>query len=211
MRKCAVCRQPSEAFLCEVPACRETHNRRCREYQQKKRAEYAARGESYRNRWTKGRGRKSGRCIDCGGQVGHGKSAATRCRRCWNVRLGRDRRSVAARKLERAAAGSRGARVWTSGRCWRCGEQFLGQASNYCSRRCYQADKRALRRARERGAKITPGQRWRVFERDDWTCRICGDPVNREAKVPALDAPVLDHRIPLAAGGEHAPENWQTA
>lgn len=50
-----------------------------------------------------------------------------------------------------------------------------------------------------------------MFERDGWLCRICGDPVNRAAKVPELDAPVVDHRVPLAAGGAHAPENWQTA
>lgn len=50
-----------------------------------------------------------------------------------------------------------------------------------------------------------------IHEDDDWTCRICGDPVNREATVPDLDAPVIDHIVPLAAGGAHAPENWQTA
>lgn len=62
-----------------------------------------------------------------------------------------------------------------------------------------------------RGCKVTPGRRYEVHERDDWTCRICGDPVNREAKVPELDAPVIDHIIPLAAGGDHGPDNWQTA
>jgi 5-methylcytosine-specific restriction endonuclease McrA len=42
-------------------------------------------------------------------------------------------------------------------------------------------------------------------------CQICGDPVNRDAAVPELDAPVVDHRVPLAQGGEHGPANWQTA
>lgn len=59
--------------------------------------------------------------------------------------------------------------------------------------------------------KITPGRRHAVFERDDWVCQICGDRVNRQAVVPELDAPVIDHRVPLAAGGEHGQANWQTA
>ena len=35
--------------------------------------------------------------------------------------------------------------------------------------------------------------------------------MNRTAEVPALDAPVIDHTIPLAKGGVHGPTNWQTA
>lgn len=62
-----------------------------------------------------------------------------------------------------------------------------------------------------KGCTITPGRRHAVYERDGWMCRICGDPVNRAAEVPALDAPVIDHRVPLAQGGVHGPENWQTA
>jgi len=58
---------------------------------------------------------------------------------------------------------------------------------------------------------MSPGQRWRVFERDNWMCRICGDPVNRDARTPELDAPTVDHIVPLARGGAHAPDNWQTA
>lgn len=58
---------------------------------------------------------------------------------------------------------------------------------------------------------MTPGRRYAVYERDGWVCQICGDAVRREAAVPDLDAPVIDHRIPLAAGGEHGPDNWQTA
>jgi 5-methylcytosine-specific restriction endonuclease McrA len=73
------------------------------------------------------------------------------------------------------------------------------------------ADKRATRRAAQRGCKVTPGRRYAVHERDGWICRICGDPVNRAAVVPALDAPVIDHVVPLARGGAHAPHNWQTA
>lgn len=80
-----------------------------------------------------------------------------------------------------------------------------------CSRSCADAERRAARRAREVGAKITKGRRWRVYERDAWTCQICGDPVNRDAVAPALDAPVIDHRVPLAAGGAHEEANWQTA
>jgi 5-methylcytosine-specific restriction endonuclease McrA len=116
-------------------------------------------------------------------------------------------------RLMKAAAGTRGRRTFTGGRCMRCGDWFLGQrgAGRHCSKTCRRRDKAAARRALEAGVKITPGRRHAVYERDNWTCRICGDPVNRDAQVPELDAPTVDHIVPLARGGAHAPENWQTA
>lgn len=61
------------------------------------------------------------------------------------------------------------------------------------------------------GAPLTPGRRHAIYVRDNWTCQICGDPVNRAAQVPELDAPVIDHVVALAAGGSHGPDNWATA
>jgi 5-methylcytosine-specific restriction endonuclease McrA len=127
------------------------------------------------------------------------------------------RMNLARRKARRAARGTNGGKVqWANGPCRRCGEWFTGKRNGpvtpaFCSGRCSRADIRAQRRAQEAGVKITKGRRWAVHERDGWICRICGDPVNRDAAVPALDAPVIDHRIPLAAGGEHSEANWQTA
>jgi 5-methylcytosine-specific restriction endonuclease McrA len=59
--------------------------------------------------------------------------------------------------------------------------------------------------------KVTRVRRQRIYERDNWTCYLCGYPVDRTATVPTLDAPVLDHVIALARGGEHAEHNLKTA
>lgn len=135
-------------------------------------------------------------------------------------RPSRYKRSTLARfALAKAARGtSGGGRRFISGRCFQCGSDctsttFDGAPSPslYCSDSCYRSAKKERHRARRSGAEITPGRRYAIYERDSWTCRICGDPVNREAKVPDLDAPVIDHRIPLNVGGEHAESNWQTA
>jgi len=50
-----------------------------------------------------------------------------------------------------------------------------------------------------------------VFERDGWFCQVCGTEVDRTLRHPHLWAPSLDHRVPLAAGGDHTPENTQLA
>lgn len=207
MRVCGICRLPSAAFLCGDPACREVHNKRAREYQQKKRAEAAAQGESYGSQW---RERKSNSvCVVCGVPVGHGRSVNTKCRKCHHPRAPRIER--ARRRADRAAAGTAGVSVWVAGRCWRCGDSFVGHRGRHCSVRCRRRDRAAERRALERGCKVTPGRRYAVHERDNWVCQICGDPTDRAAHWTDLAAPTIDHRIPLNAGGAHAPENWQTA
>jgi len=54
---------------------------------------------------------------------------------------------------------------------------------------------------------------WRaqVFARDGGRCQICGRKARMTAVVPHPLAPVLDHIIPLAAGGTHEPRNVQLA
>ncbi len=122
-------------------------------------------------------------------------------------------RQRAERVAAKAAAGTSGASTWTAGQCAECGDHFIrkGTPSPYCGKKCSRKERMRQRRAREVGAKITPARRHAIHERDDWTCQLCGDPVNRDAVVPALDAPVLDHVLALAAGGEHSEDNLQTA
>jgi hypothetical protein len=43
-----------------------------------------------------------------------------------------------------------------------------------------------------------------LFERDDWTCRYCGDPVSEESAT-------LDHLVPSLKRGAHTPDNLATA
>lgn len=129
------------------------------------------------------------------------------------------RRALARSKLRRAARGTRGgSRLFISGRCWSCGTSCVGLTfvgapwpHLYCSGACRNREARARRRALAAGAKITPGRRHAVYERDEWTCQLCGGAVDPSARVPAPSAPVIDHILPLAAGGEHGMANWQTA
>jgi len=49
-----------------------------------------------------------------------------------------------------------------------------------------------------------PELRNEIFERDNWTCRYCGESVNR-------DTATLDHMVPVSLGGMGSPENLATA
>lgn len=227
METCPYCNTASLApnrVQCGAPACKLARAaQKQREWQRR----YTARtGSSAARRYpSRANARKSNStCIDCSAPVGHGRTQETRCRKCGQ-RANWQRREAGAKVLRRlararrllAAAAAGTSRGWTfvNGPCASCGLDFTCQLMNapgrFCSRTCQRRDAKAIRRARQKGADITPGQRWRVFEHDGWLCRICGDSVNRAAKAPELAAPVVDHRIPLAHGGTHGPENWQTA
>ena len=58
---------------------------------------------------------------------------------------------------------------------------------------------------------VSRTMRLRVYERDDWTCYLCGYAVDRTAVVPDLEAPTLDHVVPLRSGGSNGIENLKTA
>ncbi|MCK4625042.1 MAG: HNH endonuclease [Phycisphaerae bacterium] len=51
-----------------------------------------------------------------------------------------------------------------------------------------------------------------IFERDCWTCQICGKRVNRRLKFPHPRSKSLDHIIPLSVPeGHHTRQNVQLA
>ncbi len=53
--------------------------------------------------------------------------------------------------------------------------------------------------------------RYAVFERDDWTCGICGGRTNPLKLPPHPHAPTVDHIVPLSKGGGHTWDNVQCA
>lgn len=69
-------------------------------------------------------------------------------------------------------------------------------------------------RARRYGVPYEPVNRLKVFERDRWTCQICGAKTPRKL-MGTIDkrAPELDHRIPMAPphSGGHTYVNCQCA
>ncbi len=50
-----------------------------------------------------------------------------------------------------------------------------------------------------------------IFDRDEWTCGLCGEPVDHAVAYPDPLSPSLDHVVPLSKGGTHAEANVQLA
>lgn len=105
-------------------------------------------------------------------------------------------------------------------RCKACDIEFTpahGRAQ-YCSPSCARRaarlkfGKRHRQRARYHGVPYEPVDRLKVFERDAWTCQVCGKKAPRRWQGSFRDnAPELDHRTPMALGGAHSYENCQLA
>jgi 5-methylcytosine-specific restriction endonuclease McrA len=110
-------------------------------------------------------------------------------------------------------------RLFATGPCAWCHAHFTAiiwmrspDVHRWCSKDCKRRHKQYLWNVRnETGRGFTADERLAVYQRDNWCCHICGDPVNRLASVPELDAPTIDHVIALARGGKHAMDNWRTA
>lgn len=70
----------------------------------------------------------------------------------------------------------------------------------------------AARRARHAGAVVVETfTREEVFERDSWTCQVCGLHLSIDTDPFDPTAPTVDHVVPLSQGGEHSRANVQAA
>jgi 5-methylcytosine-specific restriction endonuclease McrA len=97
--------------------------------------------------------------------------------------------------------------------CARC-RSAIGDATGsrkYCSRACRRAIQRKKRKAKIRSVYVEPVSMAILRRRDDDTCRICGTPVDFNARAPHPLAATIDHVVPLANGGEHSYGNTQLA
>lgn len=61
------------------------------------------------------------------------------------------------------------------------------------------------------GVEYTHINARKVYERDGYTCWLCGHPCDGSVQIPDLFAPTLDHVTPLAQGGHHVAGNVRTA
>jgi 5-methylcytosine-specific restriction endonuclease McrA len=106
-------------------------------------------------------------------------------------------------------------------RCRDCTRQGCGTAANYKKRGCRCAECRRAN-AVATAKYLAPNQhpRWisdvdrvAIYDRDNWTCQLCGDPVLLEVPHLHRDAPTLDHIEPqsLALIPNHDPSNLRTA
>lgn len=60
--------------------------------------------------------------------------------------------------------------------------------------------------------RVEPIHPIEVFQRDNWTCHICGGPTSRniqDGRQP--DSPTIDHVVPVEQGGDHTYANIRTA
>lgn len=64
------------------------------------------------------------------------------------------------------------------------------------------------RAAMARGDKI---DHLLVFERDNWTCNICGNRINKRLRGDSWMRATLDHIMPLSRGGTHTYDNVAAA
>lgn len=104
--------------------------------------------------------------------------------------------------------------------CLNCGEAFIGnnRQTLHCSNECADATlternwkHMKARSARHKAAFIEKFDRIEIFERDNWTCGICKDPVDPELRHPHRMSATLDHIMPLSRGGAHSRDNAQCA
>lgn len=117
---------------------------------------------------------------------------------------------------------SKGSKVITEHICKHCGKSFKAEYGDkkreFCSYSCGRRfahkveDKNHRRRARRFGVAYQPINKLKVFERDGWTCQICGRKTPKKLLGSInLKAPELDHRVPISKGGGHTLNNVQCA
>jgi 5-methylcytosine-specific restriction endonuclease McrA len=159
-------------------------------------------------------------CVDCGVEFRRRGRPSPRCSACVVAfreakRTPRPYRKVTKTRHVCRLSDRPKSRSFVAGACLACGAGFValaGTGARFCSPLCAKRSHRQLRQDRRRAAQ--GGQRVyrrKVFERDDWICRICRKPVKRDAVVPHPKAPTVDHILPLALGGAHVYENVQCA
>lgn len=112
----------------------------------------------------------------------------------------------------RPSTARRRAKLIPTRACDCCGAAFAGSGRRrFCSPKCGLRFWSRHHRATKRAVYVEQVHPFRVFERDDWRCYLCGDPLLRGAHRHDPLAPEVDHVIPLARGGDHSYANVRAA
>ncbi len=159
--------------------------------------------------------------VPCAGGCGNGvwlgssgSAASPTCRKC--------------RAADTVAAGG----VYMDGQwryqrtCQVCATEFLGQnrRAKFCSKECFANARRVHATPRQRDYVKTLARRARkkavyvedvvpavVFERDNWTCYLCDQPVDKSLSGRHQMGPTVDHVVPISLGGPHSYANVRLA
>ena len=93
-------------------------------------------------------------------------------------------------------------------------------AKKFCSKKCKDYDENRqdytkaynqAYRARKRNARTERVYRQKIYDRDNYVCQICFEPVDTTCDPKTKRAPSLDHIIPLSKGGAHSYDNIRLA
>ena len=103
--------------------------------------------------------------------------------------------------------------------CIMCGVSLPSTArrdKKFCSEECAGAARfntsRADRRLRiDVDGEIKTITRLAIYERDNWICQLCNEPIDRNLRYPDRNCASLDHVIPLSKGGVNSAENFQAS
>jgi len=109
------------------------------------------------------------------------------------------------------ARGHRGSRLRT---CEKCKEKI---AKEGIRRHRQKYGKNHRDRARHHGVQYVSFPVREIYERDGYKCQICNKRVFKKARYRKSDgkihslSPTIDHIVPMSKGGNHEPDNCQTA
>lgn len=207
-RTCTECGHPAKRLTCSAVCAKERKRRRNREIYRKQ----AANGEVIRGH------HHEKTCQLCGETFTARASArfcSHTCRDLNNLATGQLASMAEAHRIDPLESSTiRGQCEVHYGTCPDCGCTWIGDARavrRYCSKAC-------ARRAYERAQYAIYGDRrgYRkhkviVFERDGYTCWLCGTPTSRIFKHDDPLSPTLDHLTPRAHGGTDDLDNLGTA
>lgn len=114
--------------------------------------------------------------------------------------------------------GHREAPIFAS--CAHCGKDFeRTTVTTYCSDECRVAGKddvarwgrtknsHHVRRAKRAGAEYENFSSKEIYDRDNWICHICKNPVDKTLRFPDQMCVALDHVVALSIGGTHTRDN----